>query len=168
MNDTLRILAANFGRMYKIDPALLLALIMVESSGRTFATRFEPHVSPSYLSMLSTFAQATGVSVETERMQQATSWGLLQVMGFTARELGHRGLLPELCQSEVGLELGCKYLKKQQAKFGKPKDGVLGWDEAVVASYNAGSPRHNPLGKWKNQGYVDKVKAAYALGAGKS
>ncbi len=165
MHEIVRQLAQTFGRTYGIDPKLLEAMITVESGGRVFATRFEPNVSPSYLLMLSTFARATGVSVETERVQQATSWGLLQVMGFTARELGHRGLLPELTQPEVGMELGCKYLKSRQAKYGKPAKGLLEWDEAVVSSYNAGSPRHGPDGKWKNESYVRKVEVVYRLGS---
>jgi len=42
---------------------------------------------------------------------RAVSWGLMQVMGQTAREFGYPGPLPQLCSPGVGLLYGCKKLK---------------------------------------------------------
>jgi hypothetical protein len=44
------------------------------------------------------------------------------------------------------------HLKNKFRKYGN--QGL----DAVIASYNAGSPRLNSKGKFYNQGYVDKVK----------
>lgn len=163
MTPALRALIERQGKIHRIDPQLLAAIVMVESGGRTFATRYEPGTD-RYLTALTKWARATGVTDSTERVGQMTSWGLCQVMGFTARELGFKGLFPELCQSELGLEFGCRYLKRQQARFAEgPREGVLGFDEAVVVSYNAGSPRRrDDDGRWVNQGYIDAVRAHYA------
>ena len=32
--------------------------------------------------------------------------------------------------------------------------------EALAAAYNAGAPRHDANGEWRNQSYVEKVRAA--------
>jgi soluble lytic murein transglycosylase-like protein len=86
-------------------------------------------------------------------MQQKMSWGLMQIMGFKARELGYEGYLPMLCLPHVGLEWGCRalegFLKRERGDYFR-----------AVASYNAGSVRYID-GKLVNEEYVLKV-AKYA------
>jgi soluble lytic murein transglycosylase-like protein len=84
----------------------------------------------------------------TERHTQMCSWGLMQVMGGTARELGLTGYLSQLCDPETGVQYGCRYLRRLFERYQI-------WDDAIAA-YNAGSPRRvGPT--YVNQGYVDKV-----------
>lgn len=94
------------------------------------------------------------LSRHTEFVQQKTSWGPMQVMGAVAREMGFNGYFPELC-SPLGLYYACKHLRRLADRF----LASHGWD-GVAAAYNAGSPRKGADGRWVNQGYVDKLRAA--------
>lgn len=67
----------------------------------------------------------------TELIGQKTSWGPMQIMGATARELGFRGWFPELC-GPLGIEYGARYLRKQFDRY----EGES-WEDAIEA-YNAG------------------------------
>lgn len=166
-----------------IRPELVAAFVVVESSGRPWATRFEVdfgvlrdehgkprrdehgHLvhSPALVAQAERFARATGTSYDTELTHEKTSWGLMQIMGSTARELGFRGHMPELGQVELGLELGCSYLAKQAVRFASLAPGeLLGWHEQVVAAYNAGTPHRRADGAWQNADYVRRVAAALA------
>jgi len=91
----------------------------------------------------------------TERHEQMTSWGLMQVMGAVARELGHTGPLSDLLDPPTGLFYGCLHLRRFRAKYDI-------WPD-VIAAYNAGSPRRvaGQIGPYVNQSYVDKVLAAW-------
>jgi soluble lytic murein transglycosylase-like protein len=156
--DELLALCARYGVFHDIDPKLLRAIVQVESSARPYASRYEPQTT-RYIRDAYQYARVAGVTAETENSHQQTSWGLMQVMGFTAREMGFEGNLPELCMPENGIDYGARYLKKLQERYGKP--GTLEWDERVVASYNAGSPRKGADGKFVNDSYLKKVWSAY-------
>lgn len=132
-----------------INPLLVAAIIEVESAGNPWAMRFEP-TWPYYID-----EHVRGVSEDTELMQQSTSWGLMQVMGTTARELGcDAPFLSALCEPKVGIEFGCRYLARQLERY----DGN---EVAAVAAYNAGTARESEDGGWVNQSYVNKVWSAY-------
>lgn len=142
---------------FGIPNELLRAIIQVESGGDTWAIRYEP----GYRWLYNEARPPRGVSGPTEREAQKTSWGLMQVMGAVAREHGFDGrFLSKLCDPSVGIEYGCKHLASLYRRFGQRN----GW-EGVAAAYNAGSPRRREDGRWENQGYVDKVRAAGGLDA---
>jgi soluble lytic murein transglycosylase-like protein len=118
-----------------LEPSLVWAVVLTESTGDPWAVRYEKgyrylyspaHVRPEIC------------SIATETVMQQCSWGLMQIMGATARELGFRGWLSELCRPENGIAYGCKYLAKQIKRFGYEKG---------IASYNSGSPRYLVDGK---------------------
>ena len=133
---------------YSLPPNLVRAICEVESSFNPWAWRFEPQ----YKYLVGDRLTMT----TTERMGQMCSWGLMQVMGGVAREAGYRDAFPNLCDPDVGLNYGCKHLAKFYAKH-------LNWPDAI-ASYNAGSPRHNLAdGGYVNQIYVDRVFRAWNL-----
>lgn len=126
---------------------LVYAICQVESSLNPLATRYEPH-----------FRWLVGdneAMSPSERHDQMTSWGLMQVMGSVARELGHTGPLPDLLIPSTGLFYGCLHLRRFRAKYDI-------WPD-VIAAYNAGSPRRvaGSVGPYVNQSYVDKVLAAW-------
>lgn len=126
---------------------LVYAICHVESSLNPTATRYEPH-----------FRWLVGdneTMSPSERHDQMTSWGLMQVMGSVARELGHTGPLPDLLIPSTGLFYGCLHLRRFRAKYDI-------WPD-VIAAYNAGSPRRvaGSVGPYVNQSYVDKVLAAW-------
>ena len=122
---------------------------MVESSLDPGVFRYEP--AYKYLYLLDDKSQLS----PTERIGQMCSWGLMQVMGAVARELGYTQSFPKLCYPAVGLRYGCLHLHKFKSKYSA-------WPD-VIASYNAGSPRRSlgPGSPYFNQSYVDKVLAEW-------
>lgn len=149
---------------YYLKEEWVYAIVMKESSGITHATRFEDktyadHMERDRLGRANYFVRPKtyarllgfGYSEATERVHQMTSWGLMQVMGFKARELGYAHHLPEMCSPETGLAMGCKafrgFLEKYQGLY-----------RHAALAYNAGSVRNDPdTGKFVNQSYLDQV-----------
>jgi soluble lytic murein transglycosylase-like protein len=129
-----------------LDPYLIGAIVLTESSGQTHAVRYEPSYRWLYKPEE---VKPSMSSLETEVTCQKISFGLMQVMGAVAREYGHRGWLTELCRPEVGLEYGCKYFVRLLKRFRTI--------DAAVSAYNQGSPRRDVKGRYLNEHYVDKV-----------
>lgn len=76
-------------------------------------------------------------------------------MGLVAREHGFSGPLERLFIPEVNLLYGCLHLARFWERYGNLED--------VVASYNAGSPRRGPDGKYVNWAYVARVMEVLKL-----
>lgn len=151
---------------HRVDPVFLLAIVLTESSGNPDAVRHEEKTA-KYLVDPSRYAKLAGIPEADERIQQMTSWGLMQVMGYVARELGFKGRLGELCEKpELGLIFGIYKLKHLEVMYAGRVEMVMGWCEPIVAAYNHGHPHKLPDGTWFNQAYVDKVKAAYLAHGG--
>lgn len=133
---------------------IVRAIVSVESSGNPLAMKFEP----AWRHFLE--YRNPAASQATERNQQATSWGLMQVMGTVAREHGFLGpFLSALCDPETGLDYGCRFLAKQMRRYpGKT------WH--AVSAYNAGTARVDVSGHYSNQDYVDKVRVALEVEGG--
>lgn len=135
---------ARFG----VDPKVIAALVTVESTWNPWVCRLEP--SYAYTVRVRDFAEMHRQTHTTELWHQRTSWGLLQVMGGTARDLGFSDCLTMLTSPAVGLEYGIRYFLTKQARYPELED--------QIAAYNAGSARKDPLSKrYSNQAYVDKV-----------
>ena len=154
-------LARTFAQKHGIPEQLLRAVVHVESAGDPWAMRFEPgyqwlwdvRAGRPYRGDPQSLPAPSFVSQETELTGQKTSWGLMQVMGAVARELGYRGrYLSVLCDADIGMEYGCRHLVALHTRF-----GTQGW-EAVAAAYNAGSPRRDSNGRWVNQAYIDRIR----------
>lgn len=96
-------------------------------------------------------APEAGVDPDAEWWGQQASWGLMQVMGAVAREVGFRGpFLTSLCDPEINLAVGCTKLKRLLKQWGDP--------EMAACAYNRGSVGYVPNTKeFLNQKYVDKV-----------
>ncbi len=74
----------------------------------------------------------------TEARARAFSWGLMQVMGQTARENGFAGHMAQLCDPAVGLETGCRVLaQKLAAARGDVVRGLLLWNGGANTEYPA-------------------------------
>lgn len=132
-------------KRYGIPAGLIRAIIEVESSGNTFAMRYEKN----YPYLVKPFDKYHWHKA-TEKEGQKTSWGLMQIMGAVARERGFEGrYLSELTKPELGIKYGCKHLKWNYNRY---KD----WSDAISA-FNQGSNRKYRDGSYQNQGYVDKV-----------
>ena len=153
-----------------LPPDLVLAMVAVESSGETWATRTEPayrwlwnvsndkpyrvsHKAAASKAPPNGFPAPPGISQLTEWIAQQTSWGLMQVMGANARAAGMTGPLSQLCDPDVGAYHGCRHLARLAAQY----RNTHGW-RGVCQAYNTGSPE-------SINGYPDKVASqARAMG----
>lgn len=94
--------AAHHGLAHEI----VCAVCEQESSWNPWAMRYEPAFRQRYVAPL-------GLP-PTEEIARSTSWGLMQVMGETAREAGFSGKsLSALCDPATGLEIGCTVLAEK-------------------------------------------------------
>jgi soluble lytic murein transglycosylase-like protein len=152
---------------YGLDAVLLEALVQVESGGHPYAWNPEPRYRYLWdVRAWKPFRSLTPAEIASDRPPsdfptlagdrdqewwgQRVSWGLCQVMGAVARELGFRGpYLPELVRAEISLDLGAKHLSHQMAWAGGNLRKGLG-------AYNAGrGGADGPVG----QAYAAKVLA---------
>ncbi|GFK93539.1 hypothetical protein NNJEOMEG_01373 [Fundidesulfovibrio magnetotacticus] len=144
---------AETARKHGLPETLVEAVVNVESGGDTWAIRYEPRFFERYLRDNPGVRAKAPCSLETERRAQATSWGLMQVMGATARAMGFDGpFLSALGDPDQGLEVGCACLARQRDRH----LAAHGW-QGVAAAYNAGGVRREPDGRFANQDYVDKI-----------
>jgi soluble lytic murein transglycosylase-like protein len=142
MKPELRKLIELKAAAYQLDPDLVEAHILTESSGKPDATRFENAFYEHYIFPLN-------LKDQNEARGRATSFGLLQIMGQVARELGYKGPWSGLMDPETNLEWGCLKLSKCYKKYAPNLD-------EGIAAYNCGTPRYKN-GKLVNQVYVDRV-----------
>lgn len=112
---------------YNVDPKLILATIMSESTGDSKAIRYEPSINDA-------------------------SYGLGQILYGTARTMGFNGKPNELYSPKVNIDLIGKYHRRNLDVYGKN----LTLDQMAIA-YNAGNPYANPyygylekIHKWFN------------------
>lgn len=136
---------------YNLDPVLIQAIIATESSFNVNAMRYESQFT--YLTNPPTHAGRLGTSIETEATLQRFSWGLMQLMGSVFRELGFMEPLPLALEPHINIQFGCLHLSNYLKKYGQVED--------AISSYNQGSPRRDPNGKYYNAVYVDKVLNFY-------
>ena len=123
----LREIARGIAELRGLDPVLVWAVVEQESSWRPDATRYEEHYR-----WLVVPAEGCGLpDGQAEIRGQRTSWGLMQVMGAVARELGLSGPFEALLRPGLGLEYGCRYLARQL----RVTDGDV---RGALASYNSG------------------------------
>lgn len=152
-SDEIETAIASAAIAHSLDANLIRAICNTESAFITWRTRFEPegYARGSYFVSYRDWASKLGLSEPTEGTQQYTSWGLMQIMGFSARELGFDGYLTQLCDPILGLAYGCLKLKRLFVRYGVEED--------VIAAYNQGDNRKTPGGMFQNQTYVDAVCA---------
>ena len=130
-------------RKHGLDRKLVCAIIEQESGWNNWANRYEPGFYRRYIApMLASRRRGVKskgklnlvvprhVSADTEANGRATSWGLMQVMGQTARENGFKGrFFSEMCAPEVGLDVGCRVLRRYlDSKGGDLRAGLLKWN----------------------------------------
>jgi soluble lytic murein transglycosylase-like protein len=143
----------NCARVYKIDEALIRAIIKKESSWRPYAYKVEKGFLTRYLTGIKNLFFKTPEKDEawlTYPDIVSASYGLMQIMLTTAMELGFRFDSPfELFDPATNIKYGCLLLKKYYNRYGD-------WNDAI-ASYNQGNNRKNSDGSYINQAYVDKV-----------
>jgi soluble lytic murein transglycosylase-like protein len=117
-------LATKYAPKYGLDPCVVAAVCEQESAWNPFAVRWEPSFFQRYI-------VPQGLQDATEAYTRAMSFGLMQIMGETAREFGFEGkFLTALCDPDVGVEFGCRKLQKE---FEIHRD-----TETALLAYNGG------------------------------
>ena len=126
-------LARKAASAQSLDPALVCAVVEQESSWNPWAMRYEPAFFAKYVANLYTNNKITA----SEAYARGFSWGLMQVMGQVARELGFDGsFLSQLCEPETGLAVGCKLLRKKlDALDGDVTRALLAWNGGANPAY---------------------------------
>lgn len=137
--EYLILLAKSIALSNDLSSTLVCAICEQESNWNPWAVRYEPAFFIRYTSTLK-------VS-ETEKYSRAFSYGLMQIMGQTAREFGFSGqYCTEICDPETSLSLGCKKLKHcLSLSNGNVEDALL--------KYNGGGNKSYPssvLSRMKN------------------
>jgi soluble lytic murein transglycosylase-like protein len=116
-----------------LDAALVCAVVEQESGWNPWAMRYEPGFFAKYVAPLYTNNKVGA----TEAYARGISWGLMQVMGQTAREKGASSLyLSTLCDPAVGLAIGCRILRqKLDAAGGDAARALLAWNGGANKDY---------------------------------
>lgn len=131
-------LARKTAAAHGLDPALVCAICEQESSWNPWATRYEPLFFAKYVAPLYTNNKVSA----SEAYARGFSWGLMQVMGQTAREAGYtEPFLSALCDPADALEIGCRVLRKKFDAANADTNGVLSPGDAtsrVLLLWNGG------------------------------
>lgn len=145
--ELIRLNATKFG----LDPKLVACIILQESGGDPDAYRFEDEFYDRYLrdkkrEDLAGFVPKSIPTFKSEKRARSCSWGVMQVMGETARCVGFaEKWLPRLALSEFNVEIGCKYLSQLFTKAGNiPGLSLLEKTTWVLMRWN-GSSSYPPL-----------------------
>ena len=96
------------GQLHGVDPLLIAAVCMTESSGRPHVTKFE--VNYPWLYKPEACARKFECSLEDEIAGQSTSYGFMQVMGAVMREYGFAGSFDKAFEAETNIDFGTKHL----------------------------------------------------------
>lgn len=127
-------------REHGVDPDVVEAVVLTESSGQADAFRFEPGFYKRYLAKDPEYAGHIPRRV-------SSSYGLMQVMFSTAKEHGFNAEPEYLFLPHVNLDIGCRVLK-----------GLLRWADGDLAKalegYNGGQ---GSIGSEATTRYAAKV-----------
>lgn len=136
-------LAGKWAAKFGLEMPIVAAVCEQESSWNPFAIRFEPGFEARYI------RPAIPTAPTTRELTEAMSFGLMQVMGEVAIELGwHGSFLTELCDPDTGVEFGCRKLQRCFQTHGD--------DSTSLLAYNGGG----------NPGYPVQVLARVAKYSG--
>lgn len=132
--QTLDPIINEMGQKYSVDPALIKAHIKAESNWDVNASRYEVH-------------------------KEDASWGLMQLMLATAREILKQPDMTttQLINPRVNIEAGTAYIARQMKRYG-------GNVKNAISAYNAGTAKmKSGTNDFINQAYVDKVWKNYGI-----
>jgi soluble lytic murein transglycosylase-like protein len=123
-------LARTVAAQRSLDPALVCAVVEQESSWDTFAFRYEPAFRTRYVVPLAL--------PPSEEIGRSISWGLMQVMGQSAREHGFtERSLAALCDPAAGLSIGCAVLSAKLQASGEIARALQLWNGGAHSDYAA-------------------------------
>lgn len=125
-----------------LPPNIVCGMVDRESEWDPWAVRYEPAFFNKYV--LPIYAQVSPDPKEwardhmsvTEAKTRSISWGLMQVMGQTARESGFTAQFPSLCDPETGLAIGCAVFAHRLAvAHGDVSRALEAWNGGANPNY---------------------------------
>lgn len=124
-------LAKETAARHALAPEIVCAVCEQESSWNPWAIRYEPAFRQRYVAPL-------GLP-PTEEIARSISWGLMQVMGETAREAGFtEKFLSALAGPATGLEFGCIVLADKFSRAdNNPSQALQLWNGGANPDYAA-------------------------------
>jgi soluble lytic murein transglycosylase-like protein len=149
-------IVTQFARNNGVSPQLIAGIIHIESEGDPNSIRYEPKFFKKYIDgqKLKGFTGKI-CSDATERHLRACSFGLMNVMGNTAREQGFkREYLTDLLDPEINLDQGCRYFKRLLDKYNDSVQALFHYNAGPGADYGGPTPND----------YPSKVLAAIDMG----
>jgi soluble lytic murein transglycosylase-like protein len=139
-SKSLDALFAKHGARYGVDPLLLKAVAMVESSLRPDAVNEADRYSVGLMQILYRPSVAGDLTSRPTNRFDIEGWS--------------EATFAKLKEPDFNIKLGAQILAWNLRQFGYPRG---------IAVYNAWDQRNAPpLGPFKNQSYVDRVIANYA------
>lgn len=127
-DNSLITLARQIAGKHGLNDALVCAIVEQESTWEPWAIRAEPAFDAKYVQPLH--------KTPTEEWARSISWGLMQLMGEDAREMGFTGPIPSLCDPATGLDWGCKFFAQKLLKAnGDAFAALLRWNGGGNPSY---------------------------------
>lgn len=132
--QALIVLAKAVAARFKLDPALVCAVVERETNWNPWAMRYEPLFFAKYVAPLYTNNKIGA----TEAYARGISWGLMQVMGQVAREQGVTlTFLSQMCDPEIGLSVGCQVLStKLEKAHGDVNEALQLWNGGGNKDYD--------------------------------
>lgn len=140
-----------WAKAYRLTPSLVASVAWHESCGGcVYAERFEPHWYKRLSHLTRKDLEAFGFvplsppSLEQEKRGRSSSYGLMQILGQTAREQGFKGrFMAELFDIPTNIYFGCKILaakRKQIEKTRKPESDEESTRLMLLAYNGGGNP----------------------------
>jgi soluble lytic murein transglycosylase-like protein len=112
-----------------LDPALVCAIVAQESGFNQYALRFEPLFLQRYVVPLK-------LTNPTEAELRAFSFGLLQIMGQSARELDYNGHMGALLEPDINLFWGMRHFRNKLSAAGYVVEkALLLWNGGGIPQY---------------------------------
>jgi soluble lytic murein transglycosylase-like protein len=136
MNSQFIPVAQEIAVRHGLDASLICAIIEQESAWDPYAIRYEPAFFAKYVAPLFTNNKVIPAT-NTEAYSRCFSWGLMQVMGQSAREMGFTGqFLSQLCDPATGIEAGCLLFQhKLNAARGDVNQALQFWNGGANPNY---------------------------------
>lgn len=146
-----------YSKKYKVEEALIRAIIKKESDFETNAIRYEPGLMKD----VPTNAWYRRLLTKEEQKDPYcfSSAGLMQTLYGIAKIYGFKGTVFNLFNPKYGIAYGVLHYKKIADRYNNIKD--------AISAYNQGTNRKRDNGEYHNQGYVNLVIKYYKEYGGK-
>jgi soluble lytic murein transglycosylase-like protein len=136
--DQLVTLAKTTAQSHNLYVELICAICERESTWNPYEIRFESgwYDRKDWPQLLTQSKYPRFCSVSTEIAARSMSWGLMQTLGQSVREIGFADWMPQLSDPLTGLDWGCQlFARKLELAKGNVPEALLLWNGGANKSY---------------------------------